>query len=127
MRWEVEIFGFRTVSLDIRQNTTVINRVLQEIWHKINPVAQGSRPEGRQSEWTAWIVAELNKPMGFLPNFFGVSEEARELLDLLYLIRETLDGPDPQAIGAFILSMTRMRRRCAGALSPRQILRPVPR
>ena len=27
VRWEVETFGFRTVSLDIRQNTTVINRV----------------------------------------------------------------------------------------------------
>ena len=50
---------------------------------------------------------ELNKPLGFLPNFFGVSEETRELLDLLYLIRETLDGPDPQSIGTFILSMTR--------------------
>jgi phosphoenolpyruvate carboxylase len=35
-----------------------------------------------------------------------VSEEARELLDLLYLIRETLDGPDPKSIGAFVLSMT---------------------
>ena len=49
VRWEVEIFGFRTVSLDIRQNTTVINRVLPEIWQKINPVAQGNRPQGRQS------------------------------------------------------------------------------
>ena len=54
------------------------------------------------------LVVELNKPLGFLPNFFGVSEETRELLDLLNLIRETLDGPDPQSIGTFILSMTRI-------------------
>jgi phosphoenolpyruvate carboxylase len=107
VRWEAEIFGFRTVSLDIRQNTTVINRVLQEIWHKMNPVSKTKPPELATPDWTAWIVGELKKPFGFLPNFFGVSEEARELLDLLYLARETLDGPDPQAIGAFILSMTK--------------------
>ncbi len=107
VRWEAEIFGFRTVSLDIRQNTTVTNRVLQEIWHKMNPVAKVSVPKEGSPEWTAWIIDELNKPLGFLPNFFGVSEETRELLDLLYLIRETLNGPDPQSIGTFILSMTR--------------------
>jgi phosphoenolpyruvate carboxylase len=104
VRWEAEIFGFRTVSLDIRQNTTVTNRMLQEIWHKMNPVAKVAVPKDGSPEWTAWIMDELNKPLGFLPNFFGVSEEARELLDLLYLIRETLDGPDPQSIGTFILS-----------------------
>ena len=99
--------GFRTVILDIRQNTTVINLVLQEIWHKMNPVAKKPAPKEGSADWTAWILEELNKPLGFLPNFFGVSEETRELLDLLYLIRESLDGPDPQSIGTFILSMTR--------------------
>src|SRR5690606_38387570 len=29
---QVETFGFRTVSLDIRQNSTVVNRVLAEIF-----------------------------------------------------------------------------------------------
>jgi phosphoenolpyruvate carboxylase len=106
LRWEVETFGFRSVSLDIRQNTTVINRVLQEIWRKMNPVAEDGPPEPGTEQWSGWIDAELEKPLGFLPQFRGVSEEARELLDLLTLIRETLDGPDPQAIGTFILSMT---------------------
>jgi phosphoenolpyruvate carboxylase len=107
VRWEAEIFGFRTVSLDIRQNTTVINRVLQEIWTKMNPVSKTNAPELGTPAWSAWIIDELNKPFGFLPHFFGVSEEARELLDLLYLARETLDGPDPQSVGTFILSMTK--------------------
>ena len=106
VRWEVETFGFRSMSLDIRQNTTVINRVLQEIWRKMNPLAPGDAPEPASPAWTAWINAELEKPLGFLPQFRGVSEETRELLDLLLLIHETLDGPDPQAIGTFILSMT---------------------
>jgi phosphoenolpyruvate carboxylase len=106
VRWEVETFGFRTVSLDIRQNTTVINRVLREIWRKLNPLAEGEGPELGSADWQVWIEAELDKPLGFLPLFRGVSEEAKELLGLLGLIRETIEGPDPQAIGAFILSMT---------------------
>ncbi len=107
VRWEAEIFGFRTVSLDLRQNTTVINRVLQEIWHKMNPVSKTKPPEPGTPAWQSWISDELKKPLGFLPQFRGVSDEARELLDLLLLVRETLDGPDPKSIGAFILSMTK--------------------
>ncbi len=107
VRWEAEIFGFRSVSLDVRQNTTVINRVLQEIWHKMNPVSKSKLPEPGGEEWSTWIAEELKKPLGFLPQFRGVSEEAQELLDLLYLCRETLEGPDPRSIGTFILSMTK--------------------
>ncbi|MGQ0484113.1 MAG: phosphoenolpyruvate carboxylase [Hyphomicrobiales bacterium] len=106
VRWEVEIFGFRTVSLDIRQNTTVINRVLAELWRKMNPLAKGDPHQAGSAEWSRWIDAELAMPLGFLPRFRGLSEEARELLDLLELIRDTLDGSDPQAIGSFVLSMT---------------------
>jgi phosphoenolpyruvate carboxylase len=106
VRWEVETFGFRSVSLDIRQNTTVINRVLKEIWRKLNPLETGDGLQTGTPEWQAWIEAELDKPLGFLPRFRGVSEEAGELLGLLDLIRETIEGPDRQAIGAFILSMT---------------------
>ncbi len=106
VRWEAEIFGFRTAALDLRQNTTVINRVLGEIWQKLNPVETAAAPEPGTPEWTAWLANELEKPLGFLPRFQNISDETRELLGLLDLVRETLDGPDPQAIGTFILSMT---------------------
>ncbi len=106
VRWELETFGFRAMSLDIRQNTTVINRVLKELWRKLNPLEGGDGPEPGTAQWQAWIEAELDKPLGFLPQFRGVTDEARELLGLLELIRDTLDGPDPQAVGCFILSMT---------------------
>jgi phosphoenolpyruvate carboxylase len=105
VRWEAEIFGFRTASLDLRQNTTVINRVLGEIWGKINP-GQVEAPKPGTLAWSTWIADELAKPLGFVLQFTTVSDEARELLDLLILIRETLDGPDPKSIGTFILSMT---------------------
>jgi phosphoenolpyruvate carboxylase len=106
VRWEAEIFGFRTAALDLRQNTTVVNRVLVEIWQKLNPMVEDAPPEPGSKAWTNWLASELEKPMGFLPRFQNVTEETKELLGLLDLIRETLDGPDPEAIGTFILSMT---------------------
>ncbi|WP_373502611.1 phosphoenolpyruvate carboxylase [Aestuariivirga sp.] len=106
VRWEVETFGFRSMSLDIRQNTTVINRVLAELWRKLNPLSENEVPVSDTPEWSQWVQGELDKPLGFLPRFRGISEEATELLNLLELIRETIDGPDPEAIGTFILSMT---------------------
>jgi phosphoenolpyruvate carboxylase len=105
VRWEAKIFGFRTASLDLRQNTTVINRVLGEIWLKLNPL-ETTAPVPGTADWTTWISSELEKPLGFLPQFMNTSEEAAELLGLLSLLRETVDGPDPQSIGTFILSMT---------------------
>jgi phosphoenolpyruvate carboxylase len=106
VRWEAEVFGFRTACLDIRQNTTVINRVLTEVWGKMNPVSETAAPELHSPEWSKWIAVELAKPMGFVPQFRDMSDEAQELLGLLHLIRETVDGADPKAIGTFILSMT---------------------
>ena len=49
VRWEAQIFGFRTVSLDLRQNTTVLNRVLVELFSKLSndarePVAGTGQP-----------------------------------------------------------------------------------
>jgi phosphoenolpyruvate carboxylase len=105
VRWEAKIFGFRTASLDLRQNTTVINRVLAEIWLKLNPLSP-TPPECGTPEWAAWLKSELEKPLGFLPQFMNMSEEASELIGLLLLLKETVDGPDPASIGTFILSMT---------------------
>jgi phosphoenolpyruvate carboxylase len=105
-RWELQIFGFRTASLDLRQNSTVVNRVLREVWKKLNPLAADEGPAPGEAAWSDWLTAELEKPMGFLPRFQNMSDEASELLGLLDLVRETMYGTDPAAIGAFILSMT---------------------
>jgi phosphoenolpyruvate carboxylase len=106
VRWRVSIFGFRTASLDLRQNSTVVNRVLAEIWRKLNPLAEGEAPEHGSAAWSQWLADELAKPLGFLPRFQNMSEEATELLGLFDLIKETMDGSDADAIGTFILSMT---------------------
>lgn len=103
IRWLATVFGFRTVTLDIRQNSTVTTRSLAEIW----ALSPGDAPEFGTPEWSERLRAEL--AMEQLPAYHGgaVSSETRGLMDLLTLMRERLNGDDPRAVGPFILSMTR--------------------
>lgn len=50
-KWRAQVFGFRTMSLDIRQNSTVTTEVLSEIWG--DAVSFGS------SEWAARLRVEI--------------------------------------------------------------------
>ena len=67
-----------------------------------------------------WIARNLQKPLGFLPQFRG-SPDGRELLDLLGLIRDTSTEPDPQASASFVLSMTPAGERVLGLYLPPKI------
>ncbi|WP_315918191.1 phosphoenolpyruvate carboxylase [Mesorhizobium sp. SP-1A] len=104
LRQQVETFGFRTVALDIRQNSTVVNRVLAELF-KLSDGEAAPQPDTRQ--WSERIRAGLGSGEQIEPDAQALSEEARELLDLFGVIRDASDGLNGGAIGAFILSMTR--------------------
>ncbi len=102
LRWQVETFGFRTVSLDLRQNTTVINRSLAEIWKRlgVTEVEVGSQ------DWSRTLREVLRQAPPEMPERAALSAETAETLQLFRLIAEIYAGPDPDAIGAFVLSMT---------------------
>jgi len=102
IRWQAETFGFRTTTLDIRQNSTVTTAVLAEIWSQ-----WGTSPAWGSPEWSARLRRELANPDLLAVNRSKLSPEARELLDLLALMREAQLSDDPDAIGPFILSMSR--------------------
>ncbi|MDT1064001.1 phosphoenolpyruvate carboxylase [Paracoccus sp. CPCC 101403] len=102
LRWQAEVFGFRTVTLDIRQNSSVTTRALASIWG-----LSGPSPDYGSKEWSRRLRAELAQDE--LPGLDRdrLTPEAVELLDLLALMRDVRFGADPLAIGPFILSMTR--------------------
>ncbi len=108
-RRKVETFGFRTCSLDIRQNSTVVNRVLADIW-RVRPGGEGGDgPMPGSEAWSKRLRDELKThATGFEPIdlFDDYSDETREMIRLFRVITEANRGPDPEAIGAFILSMT---------------------
>lgn len=99
VRWRAQVFGFRTTSLDIRQNSTVTTNVLSEIW-------DGAVDFGTH-EWSARLRREIAQDQLPQPDQDRLSAQATELIDLLRVICEARQGDDPDTIGAFILSMTR--------------------
>ncbi|KIC13592.1 phosphoenolpyruvate carboxylase [Leisingera sp. ANG-Vp] len=102
IRWQADVFGFRTVTLDIRQNSTVTTETLTEIWSR-----SGEVPEFGSSEWSARLRSELGSASLAYVMPDELSPQSGELLKLLRLMRDAGAGEDPQAMGPFILSMTR--------------------
>ncbi len=107
LRQEVETFGFRTMSLDLRQNAAVVNRSLALIWQAMDGRGAAGAPAAGTAAWTERIREELRHPQNRPPRFGGLASEAEETLAMLRLAREVGNGPDRDAVGAFVLSMTR--------------------
>jgi len=102
--WQVGSFGFRTVSLDIRQNSTVVNRVLAELFALMgsgDPIAAGT------PSWSARIRAALSQGERLEIDQSQLSPEAAELLSTFSVIARQASGSDADAVGSFVLSMTR--------------------
>ncbi|WP_264211498.1 phosphoenolpyruvate carboxylase [Leisingera thetidis] len=102
IRWQADVFGFRTVTLDVRQNSTVTTETLTEIWAR-----SGEVPEFGSPEWSARLRSELGSASLAYVMPDELSPQSGELLKLLRLMRDAGAGEDPQAMGPFILSMTR--------------------
>ncbi len=104
VRRQVEAFGFCAASLDIRQNSLVINRTLQAIWRQRQDAQE---PPAADSEaWKSWLLAELARPLESRPQFEALPPEAEETLATFRLLRERAEQQDRAALGTFILSMT---------------------
>lgn len=102
--WQVGSFGFRTVSLDIRQNSTVVNRVLAELFALTNPA---DPVEAGTPQWSERIRAALSQGERLEFDVERLSPEAGELLSTFSVIREHVSSADADAVGSFVLSMTR--------------------
>ncbi|NSY41431.1 phosphoenolpyruvate carboxylase [Leisingera sp. ANG59] len=102
IRWQADVFGFRTVTLDVRQNSTVTTETLTEIWAR-----SGDVPEFGSPDWSARLRKELGSASLPYMTPDELSPQSGELLKLLRLMRDAGAGEDPQAMGPFILSMTR--------------------
>jgi phosphoenolpyruvate carboxylase len=105
VRREVEAFRFSTVRLDLRENTTRTTQTLQALWRARS--ASGEPPDPRSPQWKAWLLDELARPRGQPPAPPALPPEAAETTGIFRLIAEARAQIDRDAIGSFILSMTR--------------------
>ncbi len=112
-RREVEAFRFRTARLDLRENSAVVNGALRSLWQCLH--GAGEPPEPESESWTQWILDELRRPLTAPPGVSGLPPAAAETLGMFEIAREALERFDREALGRFILSMTRSEADLLGA------------
>ena len=98
----VEIFGFHTISLDIRENSDQINACLREIRG-----LEGGEASVAPAGWQRWLLAELGRPQAAARDFPGLGEGAARTYGLFGRLAELMPQLDREALGAMIVSMTR--------------------
>jgi phosphoenolpyruvate carboxylase len=102
---EAEAFRFRTVRLDLRENSTTTNNTLAAIYKAMH--GHENVPDSESEEWKAWLIEELEKPLGKkLPTFSNLDESSASTLGLFQMSAEMMQQLDREAFGHFILSMT---------------------
>ncbi len=103
LRLEAQIFGFHVVQLDIRENTTVINDTLGEIYQQMEDDAP---PAFSSKKWEKWLRHRLSEPLDTLPSFEFSNATARRTFNLFRLLGQVADKQGMEALGVFVLSMT---------------------
>jgi len=106
LRREVEAFRFSTTRLDLRENSTRTTQALQALWRAKNPSA-GDPPDVASREWREWLVAELARPLKPDEAPPALPDDATETLGMFRIVTSLREEVDREAIGSFILSMTR--------------------
>ncbi len=105
LRRQAEAFRFCTARLDLRENSMVITRTLEALWRQLRP---GEAPAAADSaSWLQWLQAELSTPLEAAPRLTFTDKQCVGTFGLFRLIAETRRTLDRDALGGFILSMTR--------------------
>ncbi|QBR72780.1 phosphoenolpyruvate carboxylase [Beijerinckiaceae bacterium] len=115
VRWSVEIFRFRTVRLDLRENTTRLTQTLQTLWQATAGRDGGTPPEPDSAAWKDWVTAELARPFPAERPPLDLPPEAAETLGMFKLASDKGTEFDREAFGCFVLSMTRSVADILGA------------
>ena len=107
VRRAVEIFRFSTVRLDVRENSTKTTAALRALWWATAGHGDDSPPEIGSREWRAWLYRALARPLTGPHLIAELPPEASEVIDMFAQGAAARRTFDRDAIGSFILSMTR--------------------
>ena len=107
LRREVEAFRFRTVRLDLRENSTMTNNTLAALWRQITGAGDDATPpDAGSAEWQAWLISELERPLDELPAFKDLDDVSKSTFGMFCMAKEMMEKLDREAFGNCILSMT---------------------
>ncbi len=104
---QARIFGFHLASMDIRQHS---DRHLEAVAELVNRYYRAKDPDFdylalSEEERTGLLVEEIESPRPLTARLL-YSDETNETVALFRLIRQAHERIAPQAIGAYIISMT---------------------
>jgi phosphoenolpyruvate carboxylase len=101
--YQASAFGFSLSAMDIRQHSAVYGATVDELLRHAG-VSRGYLllPEEQKIEM---LMRELCNPRPLIPVVAVISDESRELLQTLNLIRKSIQS-DSGSIGSLIISMT---------------------
>ena len=94
-----DTFGFHFASLDIRQNSVLHRRCLMEV-----AALQSDGSETLDDADLAQFLSQNETPRKI--NVDELTPESREVFDTFLLLTEEFERSGPEAIGAYIISMT---------------------
>ena len=105
LRRAVDCFGFHLTSLDMRQNSSVHERVITELFHVIDGDIDYARLS--EDQRVDLLVAELDSARSLLRTGWVYTEESREELDILEAAAAARMALGEGAITTSIISNTR--------------------
>jgi len=101
---KAQAYRFRTVRLDLRENSTTVNNTLVAIWKAMH--GKEEAPATGSDEWKQWLLSELDQPLAQLPTFSNLDDASTSTFGLFQMTAELMEKLDREAFGHFILSMT---------------------
>ncbi|KPP95123.1 MAG: phosphoenolpyruvate carboxylase [Bacteroidetes bacterium HLUCCA01] len=100
---QASTFGFSLTALDIRQHSKVFGETVEELLRHAGVSRNYSQL--REAQKIDLLMTELSNPRPLIRVMAPISDESRELLNTLNLVRKALKT-DPKSIGSLIISMT---------------------
>lgn len=100
---QISVFGFHMAKLDIRQNSEVHVRAIQEITKRLN---LANYTELSEEDRFLWLASEINNPRPLIPGWLELSAETTEVLKTFAAVRQALDEINGECIDTYIISMT---------------------
>ncbi|MGB3512947.1 MAG: phosphoenolpyruvate carboxylase [Microcoleaceae cyanobacterium] len=103
---QVEIFGFSLARLDIRQESSVHEAVINEVTEYLQ-VLPKPYIEMSEAERTQWLSTELPTRRPLIPKELPFSERTCEIINTFRLVRQLQVEFGPEICQTYIISMSR--------------------
>lgn len=102
----LDVFGFHTAALDIRQNSAFHEKALLELFAAAG-IDGTPYAEGDENARCAILSAELKSPRPLAPVGYVLGEHAKAVVETYAVVQQHMARFGRASIGSFIVSMTR--------------------